>query len=1557
MSGGGEGETPAGNDALLTYQQLSRRRIYYNRLVGDDVHTSKTQRAKRAPWSNIVKFLAYALVANYVIIDRTDIRTLYNVNDVLFQTLGESVPWNVLREFDPSPKYFEDIQTMDEALLWISLSVIPLTRVKQPSSYPLSIGGYNRVVPQQGICPNSSSITMTIRRAKTTEDYTLTTTKRFSELYPKAWLVESIPPGATASSEVETTENMSKPYYYRLSTRKFLDDTAEEVRGLDSWDQKFDTEVLEEGDKIYTKFRYTPASYCKSAANKGQCGVGDAGGYIATILLGFGEGDNDLYVALRHPEGVKLEDPQFAVCGDVKATSVLPLADFINSGYLDRDTASIAMEFTVYNANYQTLTYIQAAFTADASGSISDKHIEMQTIVLNWHDSFLTQACQWTYLVATLLYFFAMVSAAWKNYHKAIRDFWYICNFCSILSSLVSLTWWQLYTTSMKEFLTTKDFQNIAHVQQVCWEFKIFARAGAFATLTIWLRLLQFLAASKPRVDLLLRTIGFAFGNMMIYIGYVFVIFWGFTAFAVTMFSAYSTEFSTFFHAFVSCFSLFLGKSAAMNSIKESARFTDLFFIAFMIIFFLISLQMFNAVINYAYNRVSEDMEPDFEKERSEAKRKAMRKKLQPQKSLYAQVCEGFSRLVRGQAADDKSASKLGGDAAAAKKSADLINLEGLDEAIREKVAAFVNKEVMRKSSEGGVWKFCFVLFAAAYIAFLALNLRVTANSRLQQATKDAFEGVQVSYEGITGADETVRLRQVNTIQEAWQWTLVGLPEVLYGSVMSQDAEEAVKLGFRDENTACVGGRFNCAVAIKDSEGVSKIARITQRMTKTFQNYGSFFDLTDEAEAPEDHRRFVGGTQDGVPLSELLVPLRRSGTMVFAREEPNTAVENTSAVAENPLVKPMDFCKREAEGGGYMGRGGYVCLMDAKRNDFKRQLGEMISRNFFSLRTQSLVLEIVLYNGNLNHIIMVTVTFEAQPSGMLTSQLYQESLVLLDLKDIQTNLPEILSRVTPGVIYLVFVVMFFFKLVGDLQSECYRQRINEGKPWFATTMQFFSTDVFNVLELFSVAISVVSFVIFLRWVWLERNLSDHLQGNYSDLVSFVGELAVSAKLYTRLSALNMLIIFVRPLKFARDSPRMAKLNQTLSDASPDLSWFVLVLFTAMLAFVMFAYVSFGDKVGSVATIDKSLIYCFYHVLGTFDFWPLWEADPMMAVLFFFPYLILFYCILTSIFFAIIDRNFVVAEPPPFNFRKTFKPLFSRICRCVEWDEDYVMEEDPNEKKKSGPPSRRNRVTETARKIEEIVQGADDNDASANSKSKKARSLADVCDVDERLGDVMAWSKEEAKKFVAQMKELLMKKSDPKNVKNEDGFITEISKRWAEAVDEERKAMEDADRQKRYTIQVHERLAVRDQETLAKYILLLQDKIKKRLAEQRALEMEVVHLRHESYSMRFSKDEMKRLDLLGSSAATQIQQAGAAEDKGEATEEGAALEEGEEGDFHDGAESEAGGRGDSSSPAAKAPAQETRSKDPNAPIEALDLARRKGNGTDLITELQRFGEGE
>merc|ERR1719487_2574423 len=109
-------------------------------------------------------------------------------------------------------------------------------------------------------------------------------------------------------------------------------------------------------------------------------------------------------------------------------------------------------------------------------------------------------------------------------------------------------------------------------------------------------------------------------------------------------------------------------------------------------------------------------------------------------------------------------------------------------------------------------------------------------------------------------------------------------------------------------------------------------------------------------------------------------------------------------------------------------------------------------------------------------------------------------------------------------------------------------------------------------------------------------------------MTYVFTLSAQRKMYQTLSTLNLLIIFVRPLKFLRNDPRMAKLNQTFWLATGDIAWFNIMLSIFFMGFVLFAHVIFGIQLQTLSDIMGAMVYCFKFLIGSFDFWELWAVS-------------------------------------------------------------------------------------------------------------------------------------------------------------------------------------------------------------------------------------------------------------------------------------------------------------------------------------------------------------
>jgi hypothetical protein len=241
------------------------------------------------------------------------------------------------------------------------------------------------------------------------------------------------------------------------------------------------------------------------------------------------------------------------------------------------------------------------------------------------------------------------------------------------------------------------------------------------------------------------------------------------------------------------------------------------------------------------------------------------------------------------------------------------------------------------------------------------------------------------------------------------------------------------------------------------------------------------------------------------------------------------------------------------------------------------------------------------------------------------------------------------------------------------------------------------------------------------------------------------------------------------------------------------------------------------------------------------------------LIFVFGFLFLFKFFFLNVFFAIIDKFFVSGEAPPVNLRQKLKPVFGRLCRWIEWDRDLSMEGDGT--KREGPPSRAGKVHMFAVQIEEIRNAATGDEDTGG--IKKSKTLNDVCNVDQKMNEVLRWSRDEAKLFVDHYRHLMSDKAD---FRNDEVFLkTVVSHTIEKELELAREAMNEAERHQRYAIMVNEGLARRDQDTLAKYIIRLEQRITHKMVDKNALELDVFHLKAESHKMRYSDDEDQLAD--------------------------------------------------------------------------------------------------
>ena len=142
--------------------------------------------------------------------------------------------------------------------------------------------------------------------------------------------------------------------------------------------------------------------------------------------------------------------------------------------------------------------------------------------------------------------------------------------------------------------------------------------------------------------------------------------------------------------------------------------------------------------------------------------------------------------------------------------------------------------------------------------------------------------------------------------------------------------------------------------------------------------------------------------------------------------------------------------------------------------------------------------------------------------------------------------------------------------------------------------------------------------------------------NFHDLFSTQAQIFQT---YLNLSSFNILLIYFRVMNYVTINKALSFLQDTMKLALIDISYFLVMLFVILLGFVFMAYLAFGNTLKHYKSIQDSFVTCFAMIIGQFDYKELLTADPVMANLFFFVYMILFLFILLNIFISILESAF------------------------------------------------------------------------------------------------------------------------------------------------------------------------------------------------------------------------------------------------------------------------------------------------------------------------------
>jgi hypothetical protein len=908
--------------------------------------------------------------------------------------------------------------------------------------------------------------------------------------------------------------------------------------------------------------------------------------------------------------------------------------DFLTeNNWIDRQTIAIYIDFSTYNGHIGMLSYVNILVKISAAGSV-EKSLTTTSMNVEPYSSgsdIIRAVLEVIFVLLSLLYAAmevykikleiaakrmehleegsplnaGVLKMLWEGIKTHFSHFWNWMDFACILLNFIIIGLWIQYISSP----LIRDGPGSDLLDQLVTMKAIYSQyisACSFNFLLIFIRMLKYLNRFE-RVALLQATFESAKDDILYFFVLLITVFLAFVIFGHIAFGSTHENFSTMNQSILGCFFLIFGDLSMWFDIRAThpVEATFFFFLfTFLIIFIL--LNMFVAILNSSYNNNFDKLEA--------SKHKQQQDEVHPLLQVWyrlKQLCRNMSDLCNK---DRRTAKKYAGAEVSLNTVKDEMQTRFTEYNINYKTSikhqeyidteVLTDKEVLSKLAEITQSRrielraaLIFLSFAVIYAVTLIEQIQVGTKNMLVSSVKRAIEDVDYTYQ-----DGNYNINDMFNYETFFLWSKQ-LP-MLFDT--KADGSKFVL------DSYLVGHNMTTNLTSYDKGPIRMTLRRVDMESNPSHNYDEYQEQIREGEITyfgisgvEDKTTFKGGA--------------------------------------------TNFEYKANRSKSFMDLGGFLMYLSSDYEEFSQQLEAMRSDLILNDTSCSVVYDFVLYNGNVNHIIFTAIAFDFSSGGSINTSLYIWPMEL----QLYTT-PGQIVRAIFETIYLMLLVYHIVETIVKLKvnSDSYtiwqrrlfevlteeqkRKRQRNQPEWIR---RFFAlVDVYLFIDLLAYILAILSIAAWITYL-THTNYGPELPEDDVDYFDSSDSLARAFKYYLDLSSLNLLLIFLRLLKFMEMSRSLSFLQNTISAALVDIYFFILMIVTFMLGFVFMSYLAFGTHAESFSEISRALITCFEMLIGELNYDEMSAANPNIAPIFFIAYLLLFVFVLLNIFIAILERAY------------------------------------------------------------------------------------------------------------------------------------------------------------------------------------------------------------------------------------------------------------------------------------------------------------------------------
>ncbi|CAH1238879.1 PKD2 [Branchiostoma lanceolatum] len=310
---------------------------------------------------------------------------------------------------------------------------------------------------------------------------------------------------------------------------------------------------------------------------------------------------------------------------------------------------------------------------------------------------------------------------------------------------------------------------------------------------------------------------------------------------------------------------------------------------------------------------------------------------------------------------------------------------------------------------------------------------------------------------------------------------------------------------------------------------------------------------------------------------------------------------------------------------------GFSLDLGKSADEMRSILAELKANRWIDRRTRAVILEALLYNGNLDLFTSVTMAFEfSEMSGVFSHR----------------HLHTFRLHQRPGTIgyinvllEIIYVIVLLYSLWKEVKAARAAGLAYLKEPW-------------NIVEIFNFILAFTVIALYgSNRGYSSKALMAVQQGK--DPLQFLKLLVNINLMYGWFLSFLAFVNIMKLLRLLRFDPFLAKLMSVFRGMAAEFSAFILYFFLCFSGFGISAYLMFGATVTAYRSISLSYSTLFQMSLGLFDYTELFAANPILGPIFFVTFMCLIFLVLMNIAMAIIDsalpdvRNHVMSEEDSF----------------------------------------------------------------------------------------------------------------------------------------------------------------------------------------------------------------------------------------------------------------------------------------------------------------------